>query len=164
MTAKQSRFDQIDQEMQAIATKDIGGMNDSEKSRLIVWGGLKASLFTEAFNIASQEAERRAESTALKDRVLRVVNGGYLMPDTKDPQTIKAAQQNIANRFDEGVAAAAQRSAQKSSAPVAVPSPVATPHTAADVQSAPPQLVKDVTVSAIANVNKRKKPQAKTPQ
>lgn len=159
MTAKQSRFDQIDQEMQTLATKDIGGMNDSEKSRLIVWGGLKASLFTEAFNIASQEAERRAESTALKDRVLRAVNGGYLMPDTKDPKTIKAAQQNIANRFDEGVAAAAQRSAQKPSAPV-VASPAV--EASADAQSFTPQLKKDVTVSTIIKVTKRKQPQAKT--
>lgn len=96
------KFEQIERDLQArLNTYKTNPLNDIEKGQMAFWAMARIKVTTLTLERAFEESERRAQSTKLKDRFLRIVNGGYLIPNLRDPEIIRAVRAEMLEEYDD---------------------------------------------------------------
>lgn len=99
-----SQYDEVAQEVGALIDKgDPAKLSKLEKAKLDFWGLTAATVKVEQIRLAQEEAERRAASTSIKDRFLRSVDVGYLLPNPRDKKVVAAAQEMALRLYDEAL-------------------------------------------------------------
>lgn len=152
-----SRFDEIMQEMAALADKPM--RSHFENTQIVVWALLAgANLLVKQMELAEQEAARRTASTSMKDRFLRAVDSSYLFPDYRDQKIVARAKEAVAQEFDE----TCEKGARQNPAQVVLPTAAKESDSNLAVVLTPPPPVplsvsidQDITASAPLKVRKR---------
>jgi hypothetical protein len=162
-----SQYDEVAQEVGALIDKgDPAKLSKLEKAKLDFWGLTAATVKVEQIRLAQEEAERRAASTSIKDRFLRSVDVGYLLPNPRDKKVVAAAQEMALRLYDEALEKAQKQieaenalkplQAKPKRAKAAVkPAASAEPAAAERPMVSPVATEKDIPVLTTVNVSKR---------
>lgn len=100
----EKRYDVLAAEAKAtvghMLKKDINNLSDEDKTALASAGIFGASLQVRCYDKALRLSDQRAQSTALKDRFMRAIDAGYLLPRPHERKIVREAKEELVADYD----------------------------------------------------------------